>query len=288
MTALTPAAALATRIAAHEASMAKAGTLEKEHLFIGLLSLDKALDKDEQEKSGTSDVAKEHAAISCLLEITGLDATVLRRLMRQALGSSDHPLTGSTIHRSPGCRNIFTRASVLADGKPASCIHLFSAVMEKPGTVIAGVLAESRRCRAALRETDVLLPSGTGFPGASRSCAGTFDLPGELAGEIARTRVLLGMLPEGSGEYPMVRKALVRQLISIAILCLDTGDRAGLVSALREIAGMAGDRKEMIMTACRDIETLKINEYGLSKEIKNRIRCLLPGLDEQAGDGPGA
>ncbi|MFA5268366.1 MAG: hypothetical protein WC379_10380 [Methanoregula sp.] len=45
--------------------------------------------------------------------------------------------------------------------------------------------------------------------------------------------------------------------------CPDAGDRHGFISALRDLAGATGDPGGNLAVACRDIETLKINGYGL-------------------------
>jgi hypothetical protein len=115
----------------------------------------------------------------------------------------------------------------------------------------------------------------------------TQDLADQLAAGIERTRRLLLALPAGSGEYPLVKEALTRQEISFAIVCLDGWDRAGLVDAMRDLAGIAGDPGGRLETACRDIETLKLNETGLGDGIKNRVRGLLRDAEERAAKKPG-
>jgi len=284
MTELSPAAALAMRIAAHEARTAGAEFVDTEHLLIGILSLDKARKKEQERKTATPGLAKEHDAVFCLLAITGLDATVLRRLLRKAAGRGSREPGDPILHRSPGCKKIFARAAVLAEAKPAGCIHLFSAIMENPGTVIAGVLAESRSCRAANRVTDLFLPSGAAVPLASRIRSGPFDLGTELENSIAETRELLGLLPVSSREYPLVRDALIRQQVSLALLCLDTGDRAGLVSALQGLSGDTGDPGGRLAAASRDAGTPEIGHSGIPEAVRGRIRSLLHGVGNAAGE----
>jgi hypothetical protein len=109
------------------------------------------------------------------------------------------------------------------------------------------------------------------------------DLKGELTAGIKRTRELLSVLPAGSEEYTLAKEILIRQLITLAVLCLDGRDRWGLTDTLRDLAGTAGDPGDALMTACRDIDTLKINEFGLSRGIKNRVRGLLRDVEERAG-----
>jgi hypothetical protein len=112
------------------------------------------------------------------------------------------------------------------------------------------------------------------------------DLKEELAAGIQRTRELLSALPAGSEEYPLVHEILIRQLITLAVLCLDGRDRRGLTDTLRDLAGTAGDPGGRLMTACRDIDTLKINEYGLSAGIRDRVRGLLRDAEERARPEP--
>ncbi len=113
------------------------------------------------------------------------------------------------------------------------------------------------------------------------------DLKEELVAAIQRTCGLLPGLPAGSEEYPLVQEILVRQQITLAVLCLDGRDRWGLTDALRDLAGTAGDPGGRLILACRDIDTLKINEGGLSQGIRDRVRGLLREAEERAGQRPG-
>lgn len=282
MTTLSPATTLALRIATYEAEQAQAPFIEKEHLFIGLLSLDKVLGKEDTHVPSSQDVAREWNAVRHLLAITGLDPVVLRRLLRQVPGAGRPAPAKTGRHRSPACKTFFDRAGILSEGRPVTCIHLFSAVMERPGDTINGVLAEGRRCTAALRESDVLLPSGELPAAASQPYAAGYDLKRELSADIKTSRDVIGLVPPVSREYALVRGALVRRLVSLALLCLQENDDAGLILALRQILPWSGTSAAALSGVIAELETRHTAGRSPDAGLQERTRELLTALDRQA------
>jgi len=280
----TPAALLAWQIAAVEARYLGAGYVEPEHIFIGLLSLDKILMRkaslnEAQTMAGVSD---EWEAIAAILELTGHDPIVLRRLMRAALRHDRNGDDRTIIHRSPTCHALFSRAASLAGTRPLTANDLFSAIMEQPGEVIPGILAEGRRCIAAERETDIPLPSATRLAAAGGS-SGPAGKP-VLTRYVGRYRNTLVRWRPVSQEYAVTRDAINRTATSLARLHLEQQDVAGLVSALRQMVARSEDeaaRIARIITAAEQVE----REGGDLP--KDTTRLLSDFLDDLDRDGPG-
>ncbi len=145
---LSIGADLAWRIAAMEAGAARFQFIEAEHIFTGICSLEKVL-KLSPEESGLNSQARkalqnEYAILQDLMENLGLNMTQLRRKMRQKLGTGKYENTEKVIHRSESCKKIFNHAYELASSvDEISCLHLLSAILEKPGSNISYVFSES-------------------------------------------------------------------------------------------------------------------------------------------------
>ena len=289
MTSLSPGAALAWKIAAFEAVHLNAAYLEKEHLFIGLLSLDKVVAGGTEQAAGESmeQVTREWAALSSLLEITGHDPVVLRRLMRSALRKGTEVREGAVVHRSPACREIFRRAAQSAGEKPAGVPDLFSAIMEQPGEVIAGVLAESRRCKAAERQTDILLPPGGRMTDSTRTSAMGFDLKESLRNDIRRYEGSLSAWPEQSREYALTTRAICRNAAGLAHLCLDSSDRDRLREALESLAKHSCSSREEATEALSGLDAAGPGDI-IPEIVRDRIRILIRKTGEEQRDEPGA
>ncbi len=134
---------LVWQIAAEEAAAAKHQYIEKEHIFIGICSLEKVLRYLEPP---TPDVKQaflaERKVIENILSVFELDSTKLRRQVRERLGEGNYEHTERVIHRSELCKNVFKRADELAAAGEISCLHLLAAILEDPGDAIGSVLNE--------------------------------------------------------------------------------------------------------------------------------------------------
>lgn len=286
MSSFSPAAALAWKVAAYEAANLNAEYLEQEHLFIGLLSLDKLLSPDPRSAGPgpAADIAREWEALASLLEITGHDPVVLRRLMRTALRKGSRVATHRVIHRSLPCKEFFARAGRLAGGETVSAVNLFSAIMEQPGRIIEAVLAEGRQCVAAKRQTDVFLPAGSG--GAdSQAVTGTgFNLKGALARDIRRYAGGLGLWPPGSNEYVLTRQALHRKSVALAYISLADHDRDGLGMALSGISPLSeGEGAAALLEILKSTED---HDGPLPAALEEQVRSLLKKTEDQDNTGP--
>jgi ATP-dependent Clp protease ATP-binding subunit ClpC len=154
---LSISANLAWQIAAGEAAAANHQFIEEEHIFIGILSLEKLL-MPNAEESGLKPqdhqaVQVEHDVIEDVLRGFELDSAQLRRLLRKRLGEGNYKRIEKVIHRSELCKRIFFRADELvARTGEISCLHLLAAIIEKPGGILGSALAEAGVKHADLKE----------------------------------------------------------------------------------------------------------------------------------------
>ena len=284
MTSLSPGAILAWKIAAYEALHLNAGHIEKEHIFIGIMSLDKKSNKgaltDPQETY--PEVVREWKALTGFLDITGHDPVVLRRLMRRALPKGTAPAGRTIIHRSPECRQYFASAARFSGDTPLTSNDLFSALMEKPGEIIEHVLAEGREYSAAVRETDIMLPSEKSLDDIRGTAEMRFDIKDILSRDIAWYAESLEEWSLDSREYNTVLSALNRKGTSLALLFLDDDDLPGLLSALVMLEPYSGKFKKELSTGIRELKGT--SGKTLSKDMQNHIRDLLRRIKAQDED----
>lgn len=129
-------------IAAEAAARGKQRFIEKEHLLIGVLSLDKAMETADPAEIKT--LKAEYDAIQNVLEgacSAQAPATVLRRALRKSLGGEDRESDRKMMHRSEECKSIFRRAGALSYAKgEVTSLHLLAAVLERQGPIIEAAL----------------------------------------------------------------------------------------------------------------------------------------------------
>lgn len=144
---------LAWRIAAGEAVATNYPYIEKEHVFIGICSIEKVF-LFQAEEIGLNPRARkalqaENDALKEILQEFELSLTQLRRQIRDKLRKGDYVYTEKVVHRSAACRAVFERADMLANFFPPiqdvgsqeiSCLHLLAAILEEPGDIITEVL----------------------------------------------------------------------------------------------------------------------------------------------------
>ena len=148
---------LSWQIAAGEAAAANHQFIEKEHILIGIFSLEKLFILNAEE-SGLKPqerhaVQVEHDVIEDVLRGFELDLTQLRRQLRKRLGQGNYKHAEKVIHRSDACKNIFNRAGELpTPTREITCLHLLAAILEEPGKVISQMLNDVGVKPADLRE----------------------------------------------------------------------------------------------------------------------------------------
>ena len=156
MAELSVGASLAWQIAAGEAGAARHQFIEKEHVFIGILSLEKvvALGREQAgfDPQAWQALQAELRAVQDVLGWCGLDATRLRRPCAKGSGQGSYRHTGEVVHRSEACKRVFNQAEELApSGADVSCLHLLAAILDEPGEIVSRTLAQAGVRPADLR-----------------------------------------------------------------------------------------------------------------------------------------
>jgi len=279
----SPAAALAWKIAMAEALLAGSESIEKEHLFIGLCSLDKLLTIRDLFRHGTvaRRVLYERDAIDYSLKTPGLDPAIFRRGVRRMLHRGKRPVRKGIIHRSPDCRKYFDRAREIAQGKEITCIHLMDAILENPGPVIEGIMEPMSPQPG---ETNTL-PITVQVIRSLHVFEKTKRQEQHARAAITRSRHTLESLPSDSGRTLQLRKQVAKKTIRVARLCLALGDLAGLVSALRELAEDAGAGGSGICALCAQIDYMRTEGIVPGVASKEVIDALMSEREREADRG---
>lgn len=146
---------MAWQIAAGAAASGKHESIEKEHLLIGLFSLEKLVELGE-EKFGLSarawmSLINEYRVLEKLLFKYNVTSARIRRAVRSALPAGTFNHTEDIIHRSDVCVAVFDRAGKLAESTGTnyfSSLHLLAAILKDPGDII----------KKALEDADIMTP----------------------------------------------------------------------------------------------------------------------------------
>ena len=147
MATLSPAAALAWQIAASEAAAARHPNIEREHLLIGLCSLNKTLGfvRFVKTEGLPLDAVREEAdRIEEALSAMGIASATLLRGVRSRLRPGRARPSEQTLHRSDPCRELFRKANEIAgrEGREETGAgDLLTAVLSDPGAIISAALA---------------------------------------------------------------------------------------------------------------------------------------------------
>jgi len=165
MAKLSPAAALAWQIAASEAAAARHPNIEREHLLIGLCSLNKTLGfvRFVKTEGLPLDAVREEAdRIEEALSAMGIASATLRRGVRSRLRPGRARPSGQTLHRSDPCRELFRKANEIAgrEGREeAGAGDLLAAVLADPGPIVSAALAGSGAGNSFSSSAHSLLPA---------------------------------------------------------------------------------------------------------------------------------
>ncbi|HSB60573.1 MAG TPA: ATP-dependent Clp protease ATP-binding subunit [Vicinamibacteria bacterium] len=146
MSALTPGADLAWKLAAAEAANAGHSQIENALLLVGILSLEK-VGGETAEITLPPEVLRavedEARRVGEVLERCGVEASRLRRLLRERLGKGAHDHHGRAVGRSPGCKETFYRAAMLSGPAGVSSLDLLAALGEAPDALVARAVREA-------------------------------------------------------------------------------------------------------------------------------------------------
>ena len=144
---LSIGARMAWRISAIEAAIAKHQFIEKEHILIGICSLEKILASQSEkfklifkEKKILQD---ERDNLEYVLRGFNISSTDLRRNIRKRLSKGDYVHTEKVVHRSDDCKKEFTHAEGFArSSEKITSLHLLAAILKNSGRIIHGALNE--------------------------------------------------------------------------------------------------------------------------------------------------
>jgi len=147
-------ATFAWEIGAAEAARAKYQYIEIEHIFMGILSLEKIFNQEAiKEKIGDryNELEPEYLSLEEFARGLDLDMAKLRRAVRNMSLQGDYHYQQKVIHRSEACKAYFLRAEELGKGV-INVFSLLAAILEKPGKVIQGVIEEYNLSVEKLRQ----------------------------------------------------------------------------------------------------------------------------------------
>jgi ATP-dependent Clp protease ATP-binding subunit ClpC len=162
MKSLSVAANVALKMAASEAVTSKHPYIEKEHLLIGITSLEKIMMFGQKEwglsQQDRQRLQSEHDALEKILREFQFNTAKMRRMVHATLVKGNYKHTDRVIHRSEACKSIFNRAEKLVELTPeVSCLHLFAALLEEPGEEISNILRKAELDPAVLRDHALVL-----------------------------------------------------------------------------------------------------------------------------------
>ncbi len=160
-------------LAAAETLAGKRRFIEIDHVFIGLLRANDALDEKYREQFGIvvddKDILvlrKELSPVDEPFAEFVIDKVRLRRYVRGLLGKGDSVYDGKVIHRSEGCKGYFDQAEKIATKTQDSAIkpmHLLTAIIDNPSAIIEKALGDFNcdidALRGALRNDKVKEPA---------------------------------------------------------------------------------------------------------------------------------
>lgn len=233
---------LAWQIGASEAAHAKLQHIEIEQVFIGLLKIGDLLDPRYRKANGIEispdelpAIENELMSINDSFDRMGLNRTLLRRQLRDMLGTGDYEHLEKVVHRSEECKRYFTEAeqiAMISKSGTLKSVHLLKAILEKPSEHIEGLFqyfsAEAQELKEQLVDVK---ESNTPF--LDRYAIDLTDLArrGQLSPVLGRdyeiSKIIRTLVRKNKnnpmlvGEPGVGKTALVRGL-AIKIACEDT------------------------------------------------------------------
>ena len=146
MPGLSIGAYIAWQYAAGEAAEAGHPYIEARHVFLGILSLDKALrDREGPELRWNEREALrvESDVVEQVFSRLGVEPASLRRTIREKIGRGSHFHGGDIVHRSQKCRALFAQAQSLAgQEKPFTALHLLVIISTDTADGMSHLLTE--------------------------------------------------------------------------------------------------------------------------------------------------
>ncbi len=148
----SPAVDSVWRMAAREAAASLYRYIEREHLLLALLTLEKgsAVSADSKAESLHGEFEELHRIFAAL----GLEPAAVAESLRKRIGTQDYKHLLKVVHRSEACRSIFHCANRLANAHGETtvrCIYVLAAILADPGEHLPAVLKDCGADLNALR-----------------------------------------------------------------------------------------------------------------------------------------
>ncbi len=264
MSALSVAAEMAWKVAAAEAARGRHPQIDNALLLVGLCSLEKLLaarDERALAPDAAEAVRREADRVEAALARAGLEATPLRRVLRDRLGRGTHRHGERAVSRSGACKETFYRAALLANGTEVTCLHLLAALAQDPDPAVSRPLRELGASLDTLKEQALLIARAAPVPAAEKRAEGPRDAAagptphldrhgrdltalaakGELSPVIGRRRELLQLL-----------QTLARPSKNNPVLVGEPG--VGKTAIVEALAARAAEGKDAVIAGRRIVE----------------------------------
>lgn len=144
---LSQAVSTAWQISAVETAKAGVQFIEREHILIGLLSIEKILSIDPSEfkdQDYIKTVSEEYLQFAPILKAVFFDITSTRRELRKFCPKEGFRHIEEIVHRSQDCKQLFLEAASLSDLQTITLSSLYSAILKSPGEVIKSFFEKNK------------------------------------------------------------------------------------------------------------------------------------------------
>ncbi|PKG31495.1 Clp protease N-terminal domain-containing protein [Methanoregula sp.] len=282
MKSVSPAVKLAIQIAAFESLQAGSEFIEKEHLLIGILKLRVAgaVDAIRNNRHLMKDIMEEKKAIDFPLQNAGIRPDMFYRCIRLQFGKRVFVHKTKVLHRSTECKRCFGRAGQLAHDKEITCVHLFIAIMENPGEIIADCI--KRMVSGQKPVGDPELPLSMQVSQSVKAYEKALKEKETLSQVIEHSRKDLFGKDRDSPVYRNMRGDLRKKTCLLARMCINTGDIAGLIASLKELVSESGTYDQGIGRMISQLEFMQREEIGISEATRKKVFDMLDAFEAQA------
>lgn len=292
MKSLSSGADIAWQFAAGEAAAGNHEFIQKEHILVGILGIEKSAFL-EPEKFGLNNTdwqafKAESARFGKILKSLGINPKQMRRRIRAELGDGGFKHTGQVVHRSDKCKRMFKRAgSLAAQDREVNCLHLFAAIMEGPGDATIHVFQEHGFHPDRVHDS-ILTEIKEGQKADIEGIAPQGDTPflvkygrdltaeaeeGKLGPFIGRRKEILGVI-----------QTLARQSKNNPVLVGEAG--VGKTAVVEALAVRIAQGKDAQVLGGKRIIELSMGSLVAGTKYRGEFEKRLTGLMEEAKDHP--
>lgn len=275
MTRHSPAVILAWKIAAFEALRAHSEFIEKEHLLIGLFSIEKVLSRDDFYRNPkiAKVILEEKDALDFPLRQSGMDAMGFRRRVRHALPKGYAPYGGAIIHRSSRCKECFRRAALLSNGKEVTCIQVLNAILDDPGEILQEIMRDGS---AAVERAQGV---STRMLHSLYQYTRDREQKERLVHDIEHRRHTLSLTPRNSTQFGVLKLEILKKTLFLARICLDIHNISNLLLSLKELNEDAGESDPILGNVISQLEYMQKEGIFLETRSSDQIRAILDNIE---------